>query len=170
MFNISNIKISIKISSIYTDDLIKSIEKNLISYKVTSKYIIVRSDFTYIISKTRNNTLNHINITKIKNFDEIQLSIHHLQSNVLKELDFKINHLSIDNISASYDLKHFVDLRQICENNPQKVRYNNEKFPGLFLRLEKSTLLIFHTGKVNSVGCKTLKDLIEAFSKLIKLF
>ena len=40
-----------------------------------------------------------------------------------------------------------------------KIKYNNQKFPGLFITFERGTAIIFHSGKIVIVGCKTTKHI-----------
>ena len=46
-----------------------------------------------------------------------------------------------------------------------KVNYNSQKFPGLFIKFNgntlSGTLLIFESGKINSVGLKRPKQFLE---------
>jgi TATA-box binding protein (TBP) (component of TFIID and TFIIIB) len=39
------------------------------------------------------------------------------------------------------------------------MKYNNEKFPGLFVKFKEGTAILFHSGKVVLVGCKNEENL-----------
>ncbi len=77
----------------------------------------------------------------------------------------------IDNITGSFDLKKELilkDLIEITQNYQFEgniyISYNNEKFPGMFLKVKIGnkrigTIIIFHSGKVVFVGCKRLRNL-----------
>ncbi len=87
---------------------------------------------------------------------EVQDSIDHLK----KYLDFSVKNVSIDNIIATLKLDHPIDLVSVCEKKLFKsMKYNNEKFPGLFVKFEIGTAILFHSGKIVLVGCKNEKDL-----------
>ena len=57
------------------------------------------------------------------------------------------------------------------------IQYNNERFPGLFVKFERNlkkvgTAIVFHSGKIVIVGCKgldELKCLSQAVSALISI-
>ncbi len=51
------------------------------------------------------------------------------------------------------------DISKTC--NFKNLKYNNEKFPGLFVKFETGTVILFHSGKLVIVGCKTEKDIYQ---------
>jgi len=50
-----------------------------------------------------------------------------------------------------------------------KVKYNNEKFPGMFLKLDLGTIIIFHTGSLICIGVNNPSDLDQLYSELMKI-
>lgn len=167
MFMVNNIKVSFKLENLLIDNLISLLNTKNIDYKISSKYLIIRSTFTYSISKTKNSLISHVNISKIRNFTSIDEAVYHF-CNVICN-DIKPKNISIDNITATFKYEKIIDLKTILKKKSHPLKYNKEKFPGLFLKLDKCTLLIFHTGKVNSVGCKSEIELKDSFSDLIKI-
>ena len=150
--NITNVKVSIKTSPILLNNVLK-LEVPLKNYK---NFIVLKDKYTYSIFKTNANSENHINITKIPNLNKIQDSI----DNLKRFLDFSVKNLKVDNIIATLKLGKSIDLVSVCEKKLFKsMKYNNEKFPGLFVKFEQGTAILFHSGKIVLVGCKSEVDL-----------
>ena len=142
-FEISNVKVSIKTSPISLNNVLE-INLPLKSYK---NYVVIKSKYTYSIFKTNSHLENHINITKIPNLKEVLNSIEHLKK-------------YFDNIIATLNIQKPIDLVSVCEKKLfESIKYNNEKFPGLFVKFKEGTAILFHSGKIVLVGCKTKKDL-----------
>ena len=170
MFLVNNIKVSYKISNLHVSDLLTELKIKKLDYSETSKYIIIRTNFTYIICKTKNNLINHVNVSKIPHFHVINDAILFFKDSICENLKLISKNIFIDNITATFKHNENINLKNILNINKHlPIKYNKEKFPGLFLKLSKCTLLIFHTGKVNSVGCKSAQDLIESFNDLTKI-
>ena len=151
-FEISNVKVSIKTSPISLNNVLE-INLPLKSYK---NYVVVKSKYTYSIFKTNSHLENHINITKIPNLKEVLNSIEHLK----KYLNFSVKQIKVDNIIATLNIQKPIDLVSVCEKKLfESIKYNNEKFPGLFVKFKEGTAILFHSGKIVLVGCKTKKDL-----------
>lgn len=168
MFEVKNIKISLKITKIPLNSVIRQFESENISYKIKNNYIILRKVFVYILFKPKNSEISHINITGIPNIESISNSIEILKENILKSLRLVPLDYKIDNLTAVYDYKQSIDQLKILNNsiNHHIVKFNKEKFPGLFIRVELGTFIIFHTGKVNLVGCKNIAHLQVLFEQL----
>jgi TATA-box binding protein (TBP) (component of TFIID and TFIIIB) len=162
--NVTNIKVSIKLESQSLDSVENKIKNSVLSYKKYNNFIVIKDFFVYTIFRSGKNNFNHVNITKIKHFSKVEEAIEKL-----KNLDFNINKksLKIDNITGSIDLEKEVQIENIIKRvssnasfSNLKISYNNEKFPGLFLKLKSvGTIIIFHSGKVVFVGCKTVENL-----------
>jgi TATA-box binding protein (TBP) (component of TFIID and TFIIIB) len=171
--NLTNIKVSINIISQSLDSVENCMKELTRIYKRYNNFIVIREEFVYTIFRPGKKSSNHINITKIKNFDEIEKAV--------KKLDvfkFKVNEnsLKIDNITGSIDLKKEINIQKVInivtkeeKFNNIKVSYNNEKFPGLFLKVKAvGTIIVFYSGKVVFVGCKTLSNL-ECLASLTRV-
>lgn len=171
---LTNIKISLKSSDLSLHTVSNKAHQQ--GYKVSCRnnFILLRREYLLTIFKNKiGSSVNHINVTKIKVFSEI--------TSILKKLkDLGINcsenSVVIDNITGQLDTSQIINLRKIVTSNIQhiinnyrtdiciRVKYNNETFPGAFLKFSKDrrklgTSIIFHSGKVIFVGCKTEKDL-----------
>jgi len=171
MFEIKNIKLSLKTSEITLNTVIDHFTTSNITFERKSNYIIIRKQFIYVLFKPKNNIITHINVTKIPNIDNITIAIEHLLTEILNSLNVKILHQKIDNLTAIYDQKKSIDqLAIIKKSHPLYfIRFNKEKFPGLFLKDRLGTFIIFHTGKVNLVGCQDPDHLNVLFQKLLTI-
>lgn len=170
---LTNIKVSIKTNLESLDSVEKKIEKKSLFYKRYNNFIVIKDNFVYTIFRPGKNKLNHINVTKIKSIDDIDKAIENLNFFGLSIIKSSLN---IDNITGSFNLKKEVYLKKVIEIIQEdeqfrtiKVSYNNEKFPGLFLKVKEiGTIIIFYSGKVVFVGCKTLTNL-ECLASLTRV-
>jgi hypothetical protein len=153
-YKIANVKVSIKTSAIVLDNVITVCSEKQLYCKNYNNFLVVKDIYTYIIFKKNKNNENHINITKIPNIDSVSNAITRIQD-LTKSL---ILSQTIDNIIASTSLPNPLNLKLISTLFTN-VKYNNEKFPGLFIKFTTGTVIIFHSGKIVIVGCKTEKDL-----------
>ena len=92
--------------------------------------------------------------------------------NILNKIfDRKVNSYEIDNIIATSKWNknlNILKLSQIKYDFP--IKYNNQKFPGLFIKYKKGTALVFFSGKVVIVGCKNKTDINEIIILLCEFF
>jgi|YelNatPaOPRAMG01_1025707.scaffolds.fasta_scaffold20455_5 hypothetical protein len=161
MLNITNFKISLKVLPICLDTVCDIAKKSNICFKRYNNFLVLQNKFTYIIFKNRKGSNTHINVTKLRIFEDIKESQKFLFSNFLNRLNSNIIFDKIDNITASYDLKKNIDIHQTIQNfkNLCEVRYNNETFPGVFLKHVCGTIIIFHSGKTILIGSKNITSL-----------
>jgi len=84
----------------------------------------------------------------------------------IKELgiDAKPEYIKVQNIVASADLGSELNLNAIALAFLEDVEYESEQFPGLFYKLRdpKAVILVFNSGRIVIVGCKTTKDVEKA--------
>lgn len=156
-FKVANVKVSVKIQATPLDIVLELARANNILAKLYPNYIVLKAKYTFIIFKSsKKNNSNHINITKIPNISAISLAILEIES-ILKCVHFN---LSVDNIIASSNLYKPLDLIEIVKQKSfDKIKYNNQKFPGLFITFSKGTAIIFHSGKIVIVGCKRISQI-----------
>lgn len=155
-FKISNVKVSLKTSPISLDNVLdKFIELNM-PLKNYKNFVVLKNKYTYTIFKTNAKSENHINITKIPNIEKIEKAIKHLKNFI----EFSVKNVTIDNIIATLNMNRSIDLVLVCERKLfESIKYNNELFAGLFVKFEKGTAIIFHSGKIVLVGCKNIENL-----------
>src|SRR6266404_1122514 len=167
MFSVANVKISLKTLDLPLDN---------VCCAALANNVVVRGRFTFIIFKSKeckdkknnNDTLSHTNITKIKNLSEVTEALD-LFSSIFHRC---IINYTVDNIIATSKLNRRLNLYNISQqvntlksklNNKHIVlkflKYNNERFPGLTLRFNIGTLLLFHSGSIVILGAKTETDI-----------
>ena len=167
-FQVHNIKISLKLESpslMYFENTITKNKK--IKQKNFGNFRCIYSNFTYIFFNTSTNIL-HCNVTKIKKYNQIHSSKKGLK-NIFPNL--KILSTKVDNICGTKYIGGNICLnilfkRLVKSNSTQfKVNYNSQKFPGLFIKFNGNTLtgtlLVFKSGKINSVGIKRPQHFLE---------
>ena len=155
--NVVNVKVSIKIEAPLLNIVQEQANNNNLFSKLYNNYLVVKAKYTYIIFKpNKNKNHNHINITKIPNTKFVTEAISEIENLLkVKHFDFKI-----DNIVASGNFMRHIDILEIVKKRLfEKIKYNNQKFPGLFIKFNRGTAIIFHSGKVVLVGCKDLNDI-----------
>ena len=154
---INNVKISCKIQLLQDDSISFNTDNFVIKYY--PNFCVIKSKFTYIIftkKKEKNNTF-HVNITKIPNLQYVTEAIENL-TNIIKE-KHTITNESIENLTCFYHAPLKINLKQVYNNytcfdntNIVALRYNPEKFPGMFINLKNCTVLLFSNGKLVVIG------------------
>lgn len=165
MFLIRNIKVSVKVKALVLDNALKRLINKGIQAKVFSNFITFKTKhYTFVIFKSGQKNQNHVNITQIPNFSSITKAI----ASLIKLLHCQVLSHTVDNIIATSDLKRRVSLKGVIQKkNFKKTKYNNEIFPGLFIKFWNGTVIIFHTGKIVIVGCKSKKSIKWILQKLL---
>ena len=81
----------------------------------------------------------------------------------LLEIPLTKNDYDIDNITATIKTGHKINLRKFEEINRYKenIRYNPESFPGLVIRKDSLTYIIFTSGSINIVGGKSKEQILK---------
>ena len=136
-------------------------------FKVYSNFIVFRRDYVYTLFKPGiGKSSAHLNITKLRDKSEILKAVNIIKNKISGQL--LLSTIKIDNITCSLHLNREINLREFYKTNNSnlQISYKSEKFPGLFVKTNKGTILIFHTGRVILVGCKTKRD-IKWLMKLI---
>ena len=161
--DVSNIKISCKAQLFNSDNI--SFNRDIFIKKYNN-FNVIRNKYAYIIfTKSKNQTKKfHVNITKIPSFDHVTKAIEELKNII--ENPFSVEQISIENITCLYILNKEINLIEIFKNvlssNFSKdiihVRYNPEKFPGMFIKLRKCSILLFSSGKMVVIGATTKED------------
>ena len=175
--SISKVKISVKISKINLN-LIKQIceDKNIKS-SMYNNFIVVRSsnNFTFVIFKQKvfkncdNGIIRqHVNITvnSVKKIDE---SIDFLKSklNCIVNSEYKI-----DNITATASLYKKINPKKFLEvtsHISEKIKFNPELFPSIFISHKNRKILLFRSGKLNILGGKSVEEVHISYLWISKL-
>jgi len=156
MIEIRNVKISLKSSNISLNNASRYLTDSQIAHKIYNNFITFKKDFTFVLFKQSSNSTNHINVSKLKTEKDIEKAC-----DIIKNLFYvDIVFVKIDNIVSTTNLKKELNLTEIITSNLfPNIKYNPEQFPGLFVNLERGSAILFHSGKVVIVGCKTNEDL-----------
>lgn len=160
-FKITNIKLSVKTTFVRLDTVKTHLQNKKNSVKSYPNFLVIKNKFTYVYFKSKDQKINHLNITNVDSFKNIDSSINHILKKLPKKSKVKEIYRSIDNITASLNLNRKVCLQEALKHfiNVCEISYNSEKFPGAFLKFEKGTIILFHTGKCIFIGCKRLESL-----------
>jgi len=169
-FQLTNIKISIKVLKICLNNVEQILKRQKKQCKKYSNYIVIQDRFTYIVFKPsikKNLETSHVNITKIPNIDMINKAIYHLIKII--NCTYVSNSKTIDNITASVKIPKDLTPEKIVNifRNRCRITFNKETFPGVFLKFETGTAIVFHTGKCIVIGCKKIVDLEETVEKIL---
>lgn len=106
-------------------------------------------------------------MTGIKTISSIEEALKVFQNFFQLDSD-DLEHYVIDNISSQYKgnlhsllNRNLTTLAKVgeCLKDSVKVKYNREKFPGLFLKTDYGTLICFSSPAIVAVGSKNEEDL-----------
>jgi len=158
LYKLANVKISVKTSFFLLNNVIKIAECKKITFKKFANFIVLKSKYTYILFKSSNQKENHINITKIPCTTYVTDSVNF----IINLLDCEVFSVTIDNIIATSNI--------LCDKKPklidiiknklfENIKYNNEKFPGLFIKLSLGRVILFPSGMLVLLGCKKESDI-----------
>jgi TATA-box binding protein (TBP) (component of TFIID and TFIIIB) len=138
------------------------------------------------------NKPQHVNVTNLKSAKQIPRIIQHLSAVGLTHIP---GTTVIDNVTGLMTAGKLV-LEEVIRAIPSRkiqanqildskfgaihglsIHYNNERFPGLFIKFKRNlekigTAILFHSGKIVIVGCKgpdQLKCLAQAVTALISI-
>lgn len=159
IYTVTNIKVSLKSCCLCLSTVQKILKEKNVDFSTYTNFLVIKHKFTYILFKTGKNKNNHINITKIKNLDNIESAVENLKD-LLQECNFYELYRKVDNITASLNINRTVNLLDLIKKfQREKISYNPEKFPGLFIKFNKGTIIVFHTGRCIIIGTKSLSDI-----------
>jgi len=169
-YKITNIKVSVKSPTICLDTAIKMLLDLNIRHRKYLNYIVIQSKYTYIIFKPKcRDGMNHVNITKIPHFGEIENAKMHL-CDLLKLEIFSAP--VIDNITVSTKFENNCTPSNLILlfSNTCRITFNQETFPGVFLKFSYGTAIVFHTGRCILIGCKTIENIEQILITMKKVF
>ena len=173
-FVISNVKLSAKIPEKSLDVIKIKCEENEIDFSVYKNFIVFRLlGFTYILFKKKslknceknNEVKQHVNITT-KSLEKIPDAIENLKRILDYKTDVNIE-FQIDNLTATASLDKKVNFDAFLENNKditEKISFNPEKFPSIFISHQNRKILLFRSGVFNILGGKSLEEINETYS------
>lgn len=160
MYKISNVKLSLKIQYVCLDTVQKQLELKSIKYKSYNNFIVFKNVYTFILFKSKDKERNHLNVTNIKTVEDRVNVIEVFKISTLGD-NISILSVNIDNITASFKILKTFNFTGILNKfvSLAKVTYNSEKFPGVFLKFDCGTVILFHTGNCIIIGCKVIENI-----------
>ena len=178
---VSNVKISCKVRIFNVNDI--SFNRD-IPIKQYNNFNVIKTKYTYIIfTKSKKNRKFHVNITKIPSLDHISKAIDELK-NIINET-FSVENLKIENITCLHILNENINLLETFKNFKKRqfvdskdlegkniiiqVRYNPEKFPGIFLKLKNCSVLLFSSGKLVVIGATSEEEAKNGISSILNM-
>lgn len=159
---VSNVKISCKAQLFNTNNI--SFNRD-IDIKQYNNFNVIKNKYTFIIfTKSKIKQKFHVNITKIPSFDHIPKAIEELKNII--ENSFSVKDIKIENITCLHILNMEINLIKIFKNitfskfskDIVNTRYNPEKFPGMFIKLKKCSILLFSSGKIVIIGATSEEE------------
>src|SRR5574343_477094 len=182
--NPTNIKISFKICTVSLSTVRELCAGLGYKFKSFPNFLVVRPEASigegdkWVCTVFKKNIVGevpqHVNVTNIKSFGDINSAVSHLACLRLIALPGTI---SVDNVTGLMQVGRLIitDVIRLIELNEKEVclkldsvlsgthslsvHYNNERFPGLFIKFKRSssksgTAIVFHSGKIVIIGCK----------------
>lgn len=176
--NISNVKLSAKIPDTAISDVENECLANGFECKDYGNFLVFKANlmgecdsfYTFTIFKRRMlkqgevQPKQHVNITKVL-IDRIEEAILTLAW-IIKSDSANLSY-HIDNITATCSLGRRVDLRKFIDKNSalgKVIVYNPEKFPGCFLTFQRKKAVLFQSGLMNILACKSFDEIEEVYS------
>lgn len=161
---VRNIKISVKVGLIPLDTVTKKLQDINLAYSTYPSYVSFHDKYNYIFFRASKNQTNHVNVTRLKSEDDIPCAITILERIIGKAI---ISYV-IDNITATYSINQPLILDDIIHRF-KNVKYNAERFPGMFIKCsEGGSAIIFHSGKIVLLGCKTTKEIWNVINYVLQ--
>ena len=169
---VSNVKLSCSIDLLEGDRIVLNKDLKNTSH---SNFTVVKKTYVYTIFKSRRNPKSyHVNITKIPCTEEIGPSIEELNSVITN--DFVVTSYKVENLTYSLDVGYALPLMDIFElikresvDIVRKIRFNPERFPGMFVTLESGTVLVFSSGKMVIIGVNTAEKMRHGLNSILTL-
>jgi len=168
--NISNIKISAKISA-YESDIRDWFLNNRHIVKESGSFFVYRlNKFVYCIYFK-----GHVNITGLKNRGDVESSVKLLtllpfvKSAFLKSIDNITCSGKLSEENYSWNISFAKYLKKLSETDIN-IKFHPQVFPGAFLKFEtqEGTIVFFATGKFNIVGCKSFSSILKLLTRFGK--
>lgn len=102
----------------------------------------------------------HLNVTKIKSLNSVSEVIQWLIKTYCDKNYFQLISHKIDNITSTFDIKQYISLDTLA-NHIKQSSYNPERFHAVYLKNNEGTIVVFQSGKINILGCKSLENIIS---------
>lgn len=167
MIEVCNVKLSLKLSweGSFNTDGVPPFKDSIHAKTYQNFWVFKTINYTFIIFKAKDK-VHHVNLTKVRQLGDVSdaraslLASFTVPPSVIKEP-------VVDNLTCLSRTHHNLDLFHIHQSalarpleSLTSIRFNLEQFPGLILKFKnpKACCLIFSSGKIVIVGCRTLID------------
>ena len=156
---IKNIKISVEfLSNQPLTHFFDIAAKRNVYCALKRNILIIKDNFSITVFKKVENNY-HFNISGIKTIGGLDTAIDWLTKTYCNKTDFCLISYRIDNITAAFDVKRFLNLNLLA-TNIRHSSYNPERFHALYIKNTKGTIVVFQTGKINIVGSKSIENVL----------
>lgn len=163
MDNINNVKISVLFKSVAPMSHFENLAKiRKVSISHNRNFIVIKDVCSLTVFKKLFD-IYHINVTGINSPSIISYAISWLRDHYCISNIFRLIKYTIDNITATFNIGFSLPLLHLAKNL-QLSKYNSERFPGLHLKVGKWTAVLFKSGKINILGCKTAEEVSETWN------
>jgi TATA-box binding protein (TBP) (component of TFIID and TFIIIB) len=169
---LKNIKLSVicEVAENWRKQLKHCLTRGLISFKEKGNIFIIKEEVTLCIfqkKETFDKTLIHLNISGVKTFENINQIILKIKKNYFQYNCIVIS-VKVDNTTSVFQYPQKVNLdffkKCFCLS-----KFDKERFPGLFYKLEHGTAIIFKSGKVNILGCKSKDQILSTWKEIMNM-
>lgn len=135
---------------------------NILSVVFSTKLCIIQKKIKFPSSK---NQLIHVNVTGIRNLYVLKREIVKINRYIIPQ-SWVMKSFKIDNICSTLSFPSTIRLRklsQIYEN----CRFNIDRFPAVFMKTIFGTVIVFESGKINILGCKSLAQIKSTWRQVL---
>lgn len=168
MKEISNIKIScvFQLPTNWRLLLNYIVNKRKIKIKKTANITVIKDKYIFCIFEKKDKTV-HFNVTKIKSISDIFNFLFFFSQNYFS-YNTTLLSLKVDNITSSFNIKKPILFKQLKLTN-QKFNFNPERFSGFFIKYTEGTAVLFQSGKINIIGCKTVTAIQKIWKDILMI-
>ena len=164
---IKNVKISVKY---FSEEPIKHLitiasDRNVYMKQIRN-ILIIKDIYSLTVFKQEKNKY-HFNVTGIKNLGHIKQTLVWLENTYCNKKHFQYISFKTDNITSTFDTEKHIALDNLAKF-VNGSSYNPERFHALYFKNCEGTVVVFRTGKVNIVGCKSLKNILSLWTFIRK--
>ena len=165
MNNINNVKISVLSHSLtpITHFIQLARARNALT-TYNRNFVVIKDVFSITVFKSISDIF-HSNGTGIRSLSLTSYAIDWLKEHYCRNEDFSFLKYNIDNITASFNIGFDLHLNELAQKL-HSSKYNSERFPGLHPKVRKVCAILFKSGKINILGCKTEEEVLSTWTTI----
>ena len=162
MNNINNVKISVLFHSLTPKTrFVQLARARNVSTTYNRNFVVIKDVFSITVFQNISDIF-HINVTGIRSLSLTSYAIDWLKEHYCRNEDFSFLKYNIDNITASFNIGFDLHLNELAQKL-HSSKYNSERFPGLHLKVGRVCAILFKSGKINILGCKTGEEVMSTW-------